>query len=189
MRRIGHVVLVVVTLFVGLLVALLVAKGRTGPVEPASVSAPVPSQADLRIKEVEIEEQSGPVRWRLTAEQALVFERERRTSLRKVSVVVHDRERSWTIRGDEGEVREPAPRAHDVEVRQNVVVTSSDGYRLETTVLRWDGHGRRLWTEAPVRLTRAGTVIHGTAFELRMGDEATTVVGRVRATFPLGRDR
>lgn len=179
MHRLAHVLLVVVALFVTVVVATLVAKSRTASVESAQPRA----AADLHIKEADIEEQSGTVRWRLKAEQALVFETEGRTALRKISVVVHDKDRSWTIVGDEGDVREPRPRMRNVEVRKNVVLTSNDGLRLETTVLRWESAAKRLWTDAPVRLIRESAVVDGTAFELHMGDETATVHGRVHATF------
>lgn len=209
MHRLARIVPVVVGLFVLLVVALLLtAKSRTA-VESTATAA-MASTADLRIKEVEIEEQTGTVRWRLKAEQALVYERERRTSLRKISVIVHDRDRMWTIVADEGDVHERGPerpaagperraregasaaverasRVRDVEVRHNVVVTSSDGYRLETNQLHWDGAGRRLWTDAPVRLTREGTDIQGVTFELLTGEERATI-RRVRAMFT-GTDR
>ena len=180
MRRLALGIVVFVGLFVLLVAATLVAKSRTGVVEP---SGPTPSKADLRIKEVEIEEHSGSVRWRLKAEQAAVYDAEKRTTLHKIAVDVYDKDRSWTIVGDEGDVLQPAPRVRNVEIRKNVVVTSSDGMRLETSVLRWEAEGRRLWTDAPVRLSRNSTVINGTAFELRMVDEAATVRGPVRATF------
>jgi hypothetical protein len=127
-------------------------------------------------------------------------------------VIVHDRDRTWTIVADEGDVHERTPeqradapgqradapgqlasdgapaavehasRVRDVELRHKVVVTSSDGYRLETEQLHWDGAGRRLWTDAPVRLTREGTEIHGTTFELVTAEERATM-RRVRALF------
>ena len=180
MQRLALGIVAFVGLFVVLVAATLVAKSRTAVVEP---SGPTPSKADLQIKEVEIEEQSGGVRWRLKAEQAAVYDVEKRTTLRRIAVDVYDKDRSWTIVGDEGDVLQPAPRVRNVEVRKNVVVTSSDGMRLETSVLRWEGEGRRLWTDAPVRLLRNSTVIHGTAFELRMADDAATVKGPVHATF------
>jgi lipopolysaccharide export system protein LptC len=49
-------------------------------------------------------------------------------------------------------------------------------------VLRWDGEGRRLWTDAPVELVRQGSVVRGTGFELRTADETVTLA-RVRAIF------
>jgi LPS export ABC transporter protein LptC len=72
-----------------------------------------------------------------------------------------------------------------VEIRRNVVVTSSDGLRLDTSVLRWDAAQQRLWTDAPVTLSRGASVVRGSGLEVKIDDEATTVSGRVRATFDL----
>jgi LPS export ABC transporter protein LptC len=120
------------------------------------------------------------VRWRLRAEQALMFEQEGRTSLRRLSVRVYQKDRAWTVVGDEGDIDH---RTKNVEVRKNVVITSDDGLRLETSVIRWDAQGGRLWTDAPVTFQRDGSVVHGTAMEMTTEDEATTVEGRVRAVF------
>jgi LPS export ABC transporter protein LptC len=179
MQRLARFVPIVVVLFVVLVAAVLVTRSRSARVE----SQAPPSAADLSIKEVEIEEQSGGVRWHLKADQALVFEDEGRTSLRNIQVVVRDKDREWTIRADEGDVVQRAAKRRDVEARRNVVVTSSDGMRLETTVLRWDAEGKRLWTDRPVRVVRAGSIIEGKAFDLRMHDETATINGRVRAQF------
>ncbi|MGH7276575.1 MAG: LPS export ABC transporter periplasmic protein LptC [Candidatus Rokuibacteriota bacterium] len=170
-------ILAAVALFVVALTGTLVARNRSARVEPAG---PATSSADLRVKEVELEEESGGVRWRLKAEQALVFEGEGRTALKRVSVTMFERDRTWTVVGDEGDLFQ---RTSNVEVRQNVVLTSSDGLRLETSVLRWQGAEKRLWTDAPVRMSREGAVIDGTALDVRMGDETTTMTGRVCATF------
>ncbi|PYM39601.1 MAG: LPS export ABC transporter periplasmic protein LptC [Candidatus Rokuibacteriota bacterium] len=176
-RRLAGVILAVVAVFVVAVVGTLVLKSRAGRVEATGGAA---SGADLRIKEVELEEVSDGVRWRLRAEEALVFKPEGRTALKKIAVDVFERERSWTIVGEEGELFE---RTGNVEIRRNVVLTSSDGLRLETSVLRWQGAERRLWTDAPVRLWRDGAVVSGTALDVRTRDDRTTVAGRVRATF------
>lgn len=120
------------------------------------------------------------MRWRLKAEQALVFEPQGRTALRKIAVDVFERDRSWTMVGEEGDLFQATG---NVEIRGNVVLTSSDGLRLETSVLRWQGAEHRLWTDAPVRLSGRGTVVDGTALDVRMRDDTTTVAGRMRATF------
>lgn len=176
-RRLAGLILAVVALFVAGVAGTLVAKSRTVRVEPAGR---VTSSADLRIKEVELEEVSGGVRWQLKAAEALVFEPQGRTALKKIAVNVFAGDRAWRIVGDEGGLDE---RTGNVEIRGHVVVTSSDGFRLETSVLRWQGADRRLWTDAPVRLSRDGTVVDGTALDVRMADETTTVAGRLRATF------
>jgi LPS export ABC transporter protein LptC len=186
MHRLARVIPVVVTLFVILVVAILVTKSRTARVESA---APDPARADLRIKQVEIEEHSGAVHWRLTADQALVFDQEGRTALKNVSVVVRDRDRQWTIRADEGDVWNREGNRRDVEVRDHVIVTTDDGVELRTTVLRWDSAGRRLWTDAPVRLVRQENVIEGRSFELQIPEETAVISGPVRATLVADRRR
>ena len=176
-QRWAGAIFAVVGLFVVVVAGTLVVKSRTARVES---TGPAASTADLRIKQAELEEESAGVRWRLKAEQALVFEGERRTALKGISVKVFERDRSWTIVGEEGDLFQ---QTSNVEIRRNVVLTSSDGLRLETSVLRWQGAERRLWTDAPVRMSREGAVIDGAALDVRIGDETTTMSGRVRATF------
>jgi LPS export ABC transporter protein LptC len=170
-------ILAVVFLFVVALAVTLVVRSRMVEVESLG---PAAASADLRIKEAEVEEVSGGVKWRLKAEQALVFEAEGRTALQRISVQVFERDRTWTIVGDEGDLFQ---QTGNVEIRHNVVLTATDGLRLETSVLRWQGAEKRLWTDAPVRLTRDGAVAHGTALDVSMRDELTTMKGRVHAIF------
>jgi LPS export ABC transporter protein LptC len=181
MQRLASRILIVVAVFVLVVSGMLIARTRASRVEPIGSSA---TQADLSIKEVQLEEDSGGVRWQLKADQALVFEAEGRTSLRRIDLNVHERDRSWNVVGEEGEL----DRAKNLEIRRNVVLTSDDGLRLETTVLRWHGADRRLWTDAPVRIVRSGAVIEGNTLDVKMADEATTLTGRVRAVFD-GRPR
>lgn len=177
LRRLAGAILAVVAVFVVGVAVTLVIRSRMAHVESMG---PAAASADLRIKDAELEEESGGVRWRLKAEQALVFEDEGRTALKRISVVVLERDRTWTIVGDEGDLFQ---QTSNVEIRRNVVLTSSDGLRLETSVLRWQGAEKRLWTDAPVRMSREGSVVDGSALDVRMGDETTTMTGRVHAIF------
>jgi LPS export ABC transporter protein LptC len=183
MRNLARVIFAVVALFVVAVTVTLVARSRSAGVEPIG---PALTTADLQVKEVDLEEEAKGVRWRLKAEQALIYDKEGVTQLRKLVANVYQRERAWTIMGDEGELDRST---NNVEVRRNVVVTSDDGLRLETSVLRWDANERRLWTDAPVLLSRRGSVVRGTGLEVRMADETATVTGRVRATFALGKGK
>jgi LPS export ABC transporter protein LptC len=177
MHRLASRILIVVAVFVVVVTGVLISRSRTVRVES---TGPVPSKADLSIKEIQLEEESGGVRWQLKADQALVFEGEGRTWLRNVDLKVQERDRSWTVVGEEGDLYRGT---NTLEVRRKVVLTSDDGLRLETTVLRWHGAERRLWTDVPVRIFRSRAVIDGTALDVRMEEEATAVKGRVRAVF------
>ena len=183
MRNLARVILGVVAVFVVAVTATLVVKSRTARVESLGPSA---TQADLQIKEVDLEEEGRGVRWRLKAEQALMFEQAGQTQLRKPVANIYERQRAWTIVGEEGDLDRET---NNVEVRRNVIVTSDDGLRLETSVLRWDAADKRLWTDAPVTLTRRGSVVRGSGLEVRAADEATTITGPVRAVFATGKAR
>src|SRR5216683_2746531 len=52
--------------------------------------------------------------------------------------------------------------------------------------VRWDAEAQRAWTNEPVTIYRADTVVRGTGFESRVAEEATRIRGRVRATFKRG---
>jgi LPS export ABC transporter protein LptC len=184
MRRLAHVILAVVVVFVVAIVATLYARTRAREVEPPV--GPAPIKADLNVKEVRIEEEAGKVRWRLNAEQALIWDERGggHTELKKISVEVEEPQRSWTIVSDEGHYFQKEKK---IELRGNVVVTSSDGFRVETDVLRWDGDGRRLWTDVPVTLSGRGGVVQGRSLEVAMASDATTMGGRVRARFEMPR--
>ena len=177
MRKITHGILIGVAAFVLLIAGTLVVRSRSARVESLG---PAATGADLHIKEVDLEEESRGIRWRLRAKQALMYEQEGRTTLKELAVQVFERDRSWTIVGEEGDVDRTT---RNVEVRRNVVVTSSDGLRLDTTVLRWDSSERRLWTDAAVTLSRDGSVVRGSGLDVRMESEETTIGGRVSATF------
>jgi len=176
-HRLAAGILGIVVAFVLLVAGTLIAKSRTATVEP---TGPAVSSADLRIKEAQIEEEAGGVRWRLTADQVLTFDAAGRTALRKISVKVFERDRSWTIVGEEGDLFHAT---RNIEIRNNVVVTSSDGLRLDTSVLRWQAAEKRLWTDTPVRLSRDGAIAEGTALDVRMADGSTTMAGRVHSIF------
>ena len=181
MPNLARAILVIVAVFVVAVSITLVVRSRTARVESLG---PAPSSADLRIKDVDLEEVTNGVRWQLRAEQALMYDQEGRTNLRNLTVRVFQKDRSWTILGDEGDLDQ---KTKNVEVRKNVVITSSDGLRMDTSVIHWDADAQRLWTDEPVTLSRDGSVIQGTAFDMTTDDENATVAGRVRATFTRSR--
>ena len=174
-------ILGMVVVFVLAVAGSLIAKSRVPPTETAGSVA---SSADLRIKEAQIEEVTAGVRWRLKAEQALIFDAEGRTALRTIAVDVFEPDRSWTIVGEEGDLFQATK---NLEIRKNVVLTSSDGVRLETSVLRWQGAEKRMWTDEPVRISRGGAVADGSSLEVRMAEEYTILGGRVHAVFTEGK--
>ena len=186
MRKAPFIILTLVVVFLSVVVGVLVHRARTPraiPTEPAATSA------DYRLKQVRLQETGRDgSRWQLDAEYSETFEEKNTTAMRKVTIKVDQPSksaaaRSWTVTGDEGDLNQETK---DVELRGNVVLVSSDGLRLETERLRWDAEGQRAWTTEAVTIYRSGAVVRGTGFESRVAEEATSIRGRVRATFKRG---
>jgi LPS export ABC transporter protein LptC len=168
-----------VILFVTVVIGVLIVKGHraAAPRQEAASSA-----ADQQIKEIHIQEDAkgGSYRWSLDAEQAESFPGTRKTVLRKVTIAVDEPGRRWKVTSDEGDLIQDT---RDVELRGKVVLLSSEGLRVETTVLHWSNAEGRAWTDQPVTIYKGGGVVSGTGFEARPSEEITLVHGRVRATF------
>jgi len=140
------------------------------------------SQADQALKEVHLQEdsKSGGYRWSLDAERAESLPDSGKTSLWKVTIGVQDTDRSWRATSDEGDLVKDTK---DVELRGNVVLVSSEGLRVETTILRWNNAEGRAWTDQPVTIYKGDGVVTGFGLEARPSEEITLVRGRVKATF------
>lgn len=176
-RHLSRLILAGVTLFTLLVVGVLLVRGRLAR-EPGDSP---PTKADFRMKEIRLHEQgSGRVEWRLVADQAEIFEREGKTLMRRVTITIEEPDRTWTVTGDEGHL---LGATKDVEIRKNVVLVSTDGFRLETDALSWQAKERRVWTTHPVTIFRQGAVVRGQGLDAWIADERTSVKGRLRATF------
>lgn len=168
-----------VLLFVAAVIGVLIVRGqRTAVPRQEAVS----SKADQQIKEIHIQEDAkgGSYRWSLDAEQAESFPGTGKTVLQKVTIGVDEPGRRWKVTSDEGDLVQDT---RDVELRGKVVLVSSDGLRVETTVLRWNNAEGKAWTDQPVTIYRGGGVVKGSGLEVRPSEESTLVHGRVTATF------
>ena len=140
------------------------------------------SLAEGQAVEYDIQEDAkgGSYRWSLDAEQAESFPGTGKTVLRKVTIGVDEPGRRWKVTSDEGDLMQDT---RNVELRGKVVLVSSEGLRVETSVLRWNNAEGRAWTDQPVTIYKGGGVVKGTGFEVRPSEEITLVHGRVTATF------
>ena len=179
MDRLAAGIALGVILFVTIVVGVLIVKGHRAP---APREEAMSSQADQALKEVHLQEdaKSGGYRWSLDAERAESLPDSGKTSLWKVSIGVQETDRSWKATSDEGDL---VMDTKDVELRGHVVLVSSGGLRVETTVLRWNNAEGRAWTDQPVTIYKGEGVVTGFGLEARPSEEITLVRGRVKATF------
>lgn len=178
MRRLSLGILAGVFLFVAAVIGLMIARARV--VSPDS-PAPLPSRADYHMRAIYLQEhEDGDSRWTLKADEAEIFEAEGETLLRRVTITIREPDQTWTVTGDEGNLKNDT---NDLVIRNDVVLVGSDGTRLETASLHWQASDNRVWTDDPVRIDRDGAVVTGQGLESWLTEERTAVKGRVRATF------
>jgi LPS export ABC transporter protein LptC len=168
-----------VILFVTVVIGVLIVRGHRSSAPREEI---VSTQADQEIREIHIQEDAkgGGYRWRLDAERAETFPGTGKTLLRKVTIGVDEPGRKWKVTSDEGDLIQDT---RDVELRGNVVLVSSEGLRVETTVLKWMNADGKVWTEQPVTIYRSGGVVKGTGLDAMPSQEIAIVRGRVQATF------
>ena len=179
MDRLATGIALGVILFVTVVIGVLTVKGHRASAPRQEAPS---SQADQEIKEIHIQEDAkgGSYRWSLDAERAESFPGTGKTFLRKVVIGVDEINRSWKVTSDEGDLVQDT---RDVELRGTVVLVSSEGLRVETTVLRWNNTEGKAWTDQPVTIYRNGGVVTGSGLEARPSEEITLIHGRVTATF------
>jgi LPS export ABC transporter protein LptC len=104
--------------------------------------------ADLTLEEVHYVETKGDKKeWELRAKSGQHFRKDDYTTLEDLTVTFYaDEGRIITLRGDKGSMKG----RKEIEVRGDVVITSSDGYRVSTNSLRFDDEQRQISTEDPV---------------------------------------
>jgi len=179
MDRAAAGIILGVILFVTVVIGVLIVKGHRSSAPREEI---VSTQADQEIREIHIQEDAkrGGYRWRLDAERAETFPGTGKTLLRKVTIGVEEPGRKWKVTSDEGDLIQDT---RDVELRGNVVLVSSEGLRVETTVLKWMNADGKVWTEQPVTIYRSGGVVKGTGLDAMPSQEIAIVRGRVTATF------
>src|SRR5262245_22482083 len=170
-------------LFVAAVSVVLVVTGHRAP---APREEAMSTLADQSLKEIHLREdaKSGRYTWSLDAERAETMADGGKTLLWKVTIGVDEKDRSWKVTSDEGDLLKDTK---DVELRGNVVLVSSEGLRVETTVLRWNNAEGRAWTDQPVTLYKGGGVVTGRGLETRPSEELTVIGGRVKATFSVSK--
>jgi LPS export ABC transporter protein LptC len=183
MDRVAAGITLGVILFVTVVIGVLIVRGHQARVPREKV---VSSQADQQIKEIHLQEdaKSGAYHWSLDAEQAETYPGTGKTFLRKVTIRVEDADRRWKVTSDEGDLIQDT---RDVELRGHVVLISSEGMRVETTVLKWLNAEGKASTAEPVTIYRSGGVVKGTGLEATPSQETTVVRGRLTATFSVAK--
>lgn len=144
------------------LAALLAGCGSDEPGRLAGQKTkPLPDQV---ISEFGLTETSqGRKDWHMEAEKAYVYEKRNVLETDVVEVTFYDEDGSVrsVLKADYARLNRTTD---DMEARGNVVVTGSDGVRLETETLNWQSETRKIASDDSVTVYRNDDVLSGWGF-------------------------
>lgn len=147
--------------------------------EATEVKAFLSPEADVGFDRMHyIETRDGQRDWELEAASARYFKDENLTILDKVKVVFYSKKGiTYTLEAREGRFKNDT---RDVEVRGDVVITSSEGYQLKTDFLKMVSGGKEISTEDRVVLKGPRLDAEGVGLLIDREAERLTVLNKVK---------
>lgn len=183
MKRLKIAILLSILLIGGVvLVSLWVnLQDRKKAMEEAEMATGISTEgADQRLEKIRfVEEKQGKKTWELEAQAIRQFQEENILLLEDVKVIYYAKNgRSFTISGNRGKVHQDSK---NMELVGNVVLTSTDGYRLRTESMSYEHSSKQARTSDPIefvgeqiRLTGKGMLIDMEAKTFKVLSQAKT---------------
>ncbi|HJS66678.1 MAG TPA: LPS export ABC transporter periplasmic protein LptC [Nitrospiraceae bacterium] len=144
------------------LVYLLVTNSTTVPAPTAAAPGSMDS-ADATISQFTFTQTKGDtVQWQVQAQEARLFERERRAMLRVVEVTLFGQQgKDLTVTGDEGTLNTETKNFVLANRSEPLVIRTESGYVIYTNHLAWTDETREIRTQDPVRIVGHGLEVRG----------------------------
>ncbi|HSA87783.1 MAG TPA: LPS export ABC transporter periplasmic protein LptC [Nitrospira sp.] len=135
-------------------------------------------QADAKIEKFIFTQSKGEVvQWQVQAEQAKLFEQDKRAVLRDVALTFYSTEGDEVIvRGEEGTLDTATKDFRLANRHTPLIVETRSGYTIYTNHLVWIDKLREIRTEEPVRMVGHGLEVRGQGLLGRMETEEFEVL-------------
>jgi lipopolysaccharide export system protein LptC len=130
---------------------------------PSMSVAVVPQTPSSGLREFSfVESNAGNVEWKIRAQQAQVFDAEEKAVLSGVRVTMADANGvQMSVEGDDGTINTISKDFVLSNRAGDLALVFNDGYTIYTTRVAWVNDERRLWTDAPVRITGPSIEVTG----------------------------
>jgi LPS export ABC transporter protein LptC len=134
--------------------------------------------ADLTLEDIHYVETKGKKKeWELRAKSGQHFQQGDYTTLHDLAVTFYaEGGRIITLKGGEGSMKGKK----EIDVWQDVVITSSDGYRVTTDSLHYDADKQRISNEDPVMLEGKGVQVKGVGISVDLKTKTVTILRKVQ---------
>ena len=144
------------------LVYLLVTNSTTVPTPTAAAPGSMDT-ADATISQFTFTQTKGDtVQWQVQAQEARLFERDRRAMLQVVAVTLFGQQgKELTVTGDEGTLNTETKNFVLANRSEPLVIHTESGYVIYTNHLAWTDQTREIRTQDPVRIVGHGLEVTG----------------------------
>ncbi len=144
------------------LVYLLVTNSTTVPTPTAVVPGSM-DRADATISQFTFTQTKGDtVQWKVQAQEARLFERDRRAMLQVVAVTLFGQKgKELTVTGDEGTLNTETKNFVLANRSEPLVIRTESGYVIYTNHLAWTDQTGEIRTQDPVRIVGHGLEVRG----------------------------
>jgi LPS export ABC transporter protein LptC len=143
----------------------------------AEVKKEAAENPDITLDNIHYVETKGTRKeWELWAKSGQHFRQEDYTTLKDLKVAFYaEGGRTITLTGGKGSMKG----RKEIEVWENVVITSSDGYRVATNSLHYDAQRQQIFNEVPVLLEGKGVRIKGVGIVVDLQTKKISILRKV----------
>ncbi len=188
MKKIKYVVLISILLIGGIVLVTLWANLRGGKGSKEEEVAPKISTdgADARLEKIRfVEDKHGQKTWELEAKSIGQYQDQNIMLLEEVKVTFFTKEgRSFSISGNRGKVYQDSK---NMELVGDVVLTSSDGYRLKTHSISYYNAEKKVTTSDPVEIEGEQIRVAGIGMWVDMESKIFKVLSQVKTRWKGGK--
>jgi LPS export ABC transporter protein LptC len=142
------------------------------------VKQDVAETADLTLEDIHYVETKGKKKeWELKAKSGQHFRQDDYTTLQDLTVTFYaEGGRIITLKGGKGSMKG----RKEIKVWEDVVITSSDGYRVTTDSLRYDDDTQQISNQDPVMLEGKGVVVKGVGVVVDVKNKKIQILRKVQ---------
>ena len=150
---------------------------------PAKIST---DGADTRLEKIHlVEDKHGQKTWELEAKSIQQYQSQNIMLIQEVKLTFFGKEgRSFVVSGNQGKVHQDSK---DMELSGDVVVTSSDGYRLKTQSVSYHHSEKKITTSDPVEIEGDLIRLQGIGLSVDMEAKIFKVLSQVKTQWKGGR--
>ena len=187
MKRIRFIILISIVLIAGTVSVILWVNLKA---EKSSKEEELPPKistdgADARLEKIRfVEDKEGQKTWELEAKSIQQYQDQNIMLVEEVKVTFYTKEgRSFVISGNQGKVYQDSK---NMELVGDVVLTSSDGYRLKTNSISYHHLEKKVTSADPVEIEGELIRVAGKGMWVDMEAEIFKVLGRVKTRWKGG---